>query len=327
MPVDRKIRRLYNFDDPSQGAITKRNLIPCSIRIFFAGFLFLTAGFARADVAIIKTAGVAAHDEARNGFISVCFEANQQFDLKEDLSNRAEIVEAIGAGKFTAIFAIGTQAATLARENFSSIPLIFVFIVDPEKQGFKKEQSTGVELKVPVREQFIVLKTISRRIKRLGVIYTKGFNEPLLEAARQAARDEDLEIIAVPIASSLDLQQAMTGLLGRADALWIPPDPSMNSEEAIKYIGSKSLENKIPCVGPSDRFVRSGAIFSYAVDTIETGRIAGEMANKILEGTPTARVPVQELSKPKVIINMKAASILGLNIPQNLQNAASKIYQ
>ena len=128
-PVDRKIRRLYNFEDPWQGAITKRNLIPCAIRIFFAGLLFLTAGFARADVAIIKTAGVAAHDEARNGFISVCFEANQQFDLKEDLSNRTEIVEAIGAGKFTAIFAIGTQAATLARENFSSIPLIFVFIV------------------------------------------------------------------------------------------------------------------------------------------------------------------------------------------------------
>ena len=257
----------------------------------------------------------------------MCFEANHQFDLKEDLSNRTEIVDSIGAGKFTAVFAIGTQAAVLARENFPAIPLIFAFIVDPKKQGFRKEQSTGVELKVPIREQFIVLKTISRRIKRIGIIYTKDFNESLLAAARQAAQNEDLEIIAVPITSSLDLQQALTAIVGRADALWIPPDPSLNSEEAIKYIGSKSLENKIPCVGPSDRFVRFGAIFSYAVDTIETGRVAGEMANKILEGTPIARVPVQELSRPKVIINLKAASILGLDIPQNLQNAASKIYQ
>ena len=310
-----------------QGDITKRNLFPCVTRILFAGILLLAANLAPAEVAIIKTAGVAAHDEARNGFISVCFEANQQFDLKEDLSNRTEIVDSIGAGKFTAIFAIGTQAANLAREGFPAIPLIFAFIVDPEKQGFKKENSTGVELKVPIREQFIVLKTISRRIKRVGVIYTKDFNESLLSTAREAAEKEDLEIIAVPINSSLDLQQALGSIVGKADALWIPPDPSLNSEEAIKYIGSKSLENKIPCVGPSDRFVRSGAIFSYAVDTIETGRVAGEMANKVLEGTPTAKVPIQELSKPKVIINLKAATILGLNIPQNLQNAATKIYQ
>lgn len=184
-----------------------------------------------------------------------------------------------------------------------------------------------MELKVPIREQFIVLKTITRRVKRVGIIYTRDFNDSLLADARQAAEDEDLEVIAAPINSSLDLQQALTGLVGRADALWIPPDPSLNSEEAIKYIGSKSLENKIPCVGPSDRYVRSGAIFSYAVDTIETGRVAGEMANKILEGTSIARVPVQELAKPKVIINLKAATLLGLNIPQNLQNAASKIYQ
>ena len=60
------------------------------------------------------------------------------------------------------------------------------------------------------------------------------------------------------------------------------------------------------------------------MDTIETGRIAGEIANKILKGTPTSRVPVQELQKPKVIINLKAAALLGLTIPQNLQDAAAK---
>jgi putative ABC transport system substrate-binding protein len=309
------------------GEITKRNHIAYATRICFAGLAFFAAGIARADVAIIKSSGVAAHDEARNGFTSVCFEPNHQFELEEDLSNKDQVLESIRAGNFKIIFATGTEAATLARDNFPSIPLIFAFIVDPGKQGFKKEQATGVELKVPIREQFIVLKSIARRVRRVGIIYTKDFNESLLAEARQAAQNEDLEVIAVPISSSLDLQQALTGLVGRADALWIPPDPSLNSEEAIKYIGSKSLENKIPCVGPSDRYVRSGAIFSYAVDTIETGRIAGEMANKILEGTPTSRVPVQELARPKVIINLKAASLLGLKIPENLQNAASKIYQ
>lgn len=324
--VDLRGGTVIQFLGTRLGEITKRTLIERVRELLIASTLFTIAGSAFADVAIIKTAGVASFDEARNGFISVCFEPNQQFDLKEDLSNQNEIIEAIRAANFKLIFGIGNQAATLARESFPAIPLIFSFIVDPDKKGFNKDLSTGIELKVPIREQFIVLKSI-KRVRQIGMIYTRDFNEPILAEARRAAEQEDMEIIAAPINSSLDLQQALTGILGRADALWIPPDPSLNSEEAIKYIGSKSLENKIPCVGPSDRYVRSGAIFSYAVDTIETGRIAGEMANRILEGTPPSRVPVQELPKPKVIINMKAAALLGLDIPQNLQNAASKIYQ
>lgn len=280
-----------------------------------------------ADVAIVKTPGVAAFDEARNGFTSICFEKNQQFDLAEDLSNQTEVLEGLRGGNFKVIFAIGSQAANFVRENLSTVPLVFAFIVDPEKQGFKSEHSTGIALKVPVREQLIVLKTIKRRIKRIGVIYTKDVNESLAAAARSAAQDEKLEMITVPIQSSQDLQKAMTDLIGRTDALWIPPDPSLNSEEVIKYIGSKSLENKIPCVGPSDRYVRSGALFSYSVDTIETGRMAGELVNKILQGTPISRLPVQEIQRPKIIINLKAAALLDVTIPQNLQDAASKVYQ
>ncbi len=169
------------------------------LRHILIATLILSAGHAFADVAILKTAGVAAFDEARNGFVSTCFEANQQFDLIEDLSNKDEIINSIRSGNFKAIFAIGSQAASLARENFPEIPLIFSFIVEPEKQGFRRDQSTGVAMKVPIREQFIVLKTISRKIKRVGVIYTKDLNDSLLAAARKAGEDEDLEIVASPI--------------------------------------------------------------------------------------------------------------------------------
>ena len=297
-------------------------------RLYRLAFTFLVlAAPAFADIAIVKTSGVVAFDEARNGFTSVCFENHQQFDLNEDSSNKDQVLENLKTGNFRAVFAIGTQAANLIRDNLPDVPLVFAFVVDPEKQGFNKDHSTGVELKVPVREQFIVLKSIKRKIKRVGVIYTKVLNEDLASAARSAGEDENIEVVSVPIQSSLDLQKAMTDLMGKVDAMWIPPDPSLNSEEVIKYIGSKSLENKIPCVGPSDRYVRSGAVFSYSVDTIETGRIAGEMTNKILEGTPISKVPVQEIQRPKIIINLKAANLLGLQIPQNLQDAASKVYQ
>jgi putative ABC transport system substrate-binding protein len=297
------------------------------VKRFLIPLLLITAGVASADVGIVKTAGVIAFDEARNGFTSICFETSKEFSLLEDLSNKEEVLNSIRSGNFKAIFAIGSQAAGLIQQNFPSIPMIFAFVTDHEKRGFKKEQATGVALTVPIREQFAVLKTINRRIRRIGVIYTKGINDALIASARLAAENANLEIITSPIKSNLDLQKAMTSLIGRTDALWIPPDPSLNSEEAIKYIGSKSLENKLPCIGPSDRYVRSGAIFSYSADPVETGRVAGEMANKILKGTSTSKIPVQELQKPKVIINLKAAALLGLTIPQNLQEIAAKVYK
>jgi putative tryptophan/tyrosine transport system substrate-binding protein len=297
------------------------------VKPFLIPLLLLYATLASADVAIVKTAGVVAFDEARKGFSSICLETSKEFGLLEDFSNKDEVLNSIRSGNFNVIFALGSQAAGLIHENFPSTPLIFAFVTDHEKRGFKKEHATGVALTVPVREQFAVLKTINRRIKRIGVIHTKDVNDSLMAAAHLAAENAGLEIIASPIHSNLDLQKAMTSLIGRADALWIPPDPSLNSEEVIKYIGSKSLENKLPCIGPSDRYVRSGAIFSYSVDTVETGRVAGEIANKILKGTPTSKVPVQELEKPKVIINLKAAALLGLTIPQNIQDIAAKIYK
>jgi|GEM_PF-3453310 len=287
----------------------------------------LTANSTFADVALLKTAGVVAFEEARNGFVSICFENKKEFDLSEDLSNKDDILNSIQSGNYKLVFAIGSQAANLIRTNLPDMPLVFAFVIEPDKQGFKKEHSTGVALKVPVREQFIVLKTVSRNFKKIGVIYTQSLNDSLIAAARTAADDENLEIVPAPIHSSQDLQQVMTDLVGKADVLWIPPDPSLNTEEVIKYIGSKSLESRIPCVGPTDRYVRSGAIFSYSVDPLETGRLAGELANKVIEGTPTSKLPFLESQKPKVIINLKAAALLGLVLPQNLQNAATKIYQ
>lgn len=297
------------------------------IRRLLVVVVLITASFAGADIAVIKTAGVVAFDEARNGFSSICFENKKEFDLSEDLSNKDEILNSIRSGNFTLVFAIGSQAANLIRENIPDTTLVFAFVVEPDKHGFKKEHSTGIALKVPVREQFIVLKTISKRLKKIGVIYTQTLNDSMIAAARSAAADENLEIVAAPIRSSQDLQHVMSDLVGKAEAIWIPPDPSLSSEEVIKYIGAKSLENKVPCIGPTDRYVRSGAIFSYSVDPIETGRMAGELANKILEGTPTNKLPIVELQKPKIIINLKAAALLGLTIPKNLQDAASKVYQ
>ena len=63
------------------------------------------------------------------------------------------------------------------------------------------------------------------------------------------------------------------------------------------------------------------------IDSVEAGRMAGELANKILQGTSPSKLPIQEMQRSKIIINTRAAGLLGLTIPKNVQDAAHKVYQ
>src|SRR5918996_5538364 len=159
------------------------------VKRFLIPLILFSLPITYADVAIVKTAGVVAFDEARKGFASICLETSKEFSLSEDLSNKDEVLNSIRSGNFNAIFAIGTQAAALIQQNIPTIPLIFALVTDHEKRGFKKEQATGVALTVPVREQFFVLKSMNRKIRRIAVIYTKNVNDSLIAAARLAAEN------------------------------------------------------------------------------------------------------------------------------------------
>lgn len=290
-------------------------------------FFLISAHALFADIALLKTGGVLAFDEARNGFASTCFENKQEFDLSEDLSNKDQIISGMKGGNFKLIVAIGSQAADFAKTNFPEIPLVFTMVVNPDRMGLTGNNITGVALDVPVREELVILKSIDKKAKRLGTIYTQPVNNSLIDTLRTIASQLDLTVVPVSITSSTDIQKAMAELIGKCDALWIPPDPSLNSEEVVRYIGSTSLSKQLPCVGPTDRYVRSGAIFSLSADNVEAGKIAGDLANQILQGTPPSRIAPQSMQKPRVIINLKAADLLGLTIPKNVQNSASKIYQ
>jgi putative tryptophan/tyrosine transport system substrate-binding protein len=293
--------------------------------VFFLTLILSQLVFA--DIAVVKTAGVLAFDEARNGFASTCFENKQEFDLSEDLSNKDEIIKGLKSGNFRLIVAIGSQAASFVKSNFPDIPEVFTMVVNPDRMGLTGNNATGVALDVPIREELLILKSIAKKARRIGVIYTQPANDTLINSLRSVASETDFVVVPEPINSSADLQKAMTDLIGKCDALWIPPDPSLNSEDVVRYIGSTSLSKQLPCVGPTDRYVRSGAIFSLAADAVEAGKLAGDLANQILQGTAPSKLAIQTMSKPRIIINLKAAELLGLTIPKNVQNSASKIYQ
>ncbi len=292
-----------------------------------AAILLLLIGTTSADVAIIKTAGIASFDDAENGFSSTCFENKKEFNLLEDSSNQNDIATEIKGGVYNLIVAMGTHAAKFAKDNFPNVPIVFCMVLSSDLNSLKGDNITGVGVDVRIKDQFMILRSINKKIKRLGVIYTQPANDSLISTARTVASELNMSLVTAGISGSQDIQKAMSEIIDKIDAFWIPPDPSLNSEEVIRYIGNTSLTKQIPCAGPNERFVRSGAIFSMTFDAVEAGRLAGDLANKILQGTPPSNLSVQEMQRPKIIINTRAAGLLKLTIPKNIQDAAHKVYQ
>jgi putative ABC transport system substrate-binding protein len=292
-----------------------------------SAILILIVNTCYADIAIVKTPGVVAFDEARNGFSSICFENVKEFTLQEDLSNQTEITTEIQSGNYQLVLALGTRAAEYAKRNLPTLPIVFCMVIASQVNLLKADNITGVTLDVRIKDQFAILKNINKKIKRVGTIYTSPPNDSVIALAKDAADDLNLELITARVSNSQEIQKAMGEIIDKIDALWIPPDPSLNGEEVIRYIGQTSLTKQIPCVGPSERYVRSGAILSMTIDSIEAGRMAGDLANKIKQGTPPSKLPVQEMQRPKMIINTRAAGLLGLTFPENVLNAAHKVYQ
>jgi putative ABC transport system substrate-binding protein len=292
-----------------------------------SAILILIIKTSYADIAIVKTPGVAAFDEAQNAFSSICFENVKEFILQEDLANQAEITTEIQSGNYQLVLALGSRSAEFAKKSLPKLPVVFCMVVSPEVDSLKADNVTGVSLDVRIKEQFAMLKSISKKIKRLGVIYTQPANDSLIAATRTIANDLKLELVTARLSNSQEIQKAMGEIIDKVDALWIPPDPSLYGEEVIRYIGQTSLTKQIPCVGPNERYVRSGAILSMTIDSTEAGRMAGDLANKIKQGTPPSKLPIQEMQRPKIIINTRAAGLLGLTFPQNILNAAHKVYQ
>lgn len=281
----------------------------------------------QADIAVLIGPSVVSPQDALNGFASVCSEKKVEFRLAPDLNNESQVVDQIKAGTFRLILAIGPQAVEISRTNFSDLPVVFTQVSTTANVETKAKNMTGVLQSAFIEEYLTLLKSINNKIKRLGLIYSEPYNNEFVRQAEKLASKEGITLVHVPISSSEDVANAIREVMGKSDAVWFPLDPSLMAEETIREVGAACLEQKTLCIGATDRYVRFGSVFALVLEASDAGRAAGELANKILDGTKPSKLSVVEMDTPQVIVNLKVVKQLGLTLPKNIENAASKVYQ
>ncbi len=285
---------------------------------------------AGADVAVILSAKVGAYQEAVRGFReSQSHRIVASYDMKGEFERGREILAEIETEvRPDLIFAVGVWALQLIAAEGSELPVIYAMVLNPPTVvGSEQTHITGASMNVSVEDTLRLFKQLSPEIRRVGALFSEESTGYLIRDASEAARQAGLELVAEEIDSSREAISALNALQERGmDALWILPDEATLAPRVMEHLLLFSYRKKVPLIGLSERHAEMGALLSVSFASSEDiGRQAAELAGRILEEDRGKEVPFTRAREVNLVVNLKTARKLGLEVPESLVSMASTV--
>ena len=151
-------------------------------------------------------------------------------------------------------------------------------------------------------------------------------SEPETRSLQDAAPSLGLQLHIVPASTSREIDSAFETLVElRAGALVVSADPFFTSQRA--QIVALAAHHAVPAIYVWREFVAAGGLMSYGTDLAGSYGQAGIYTGKILKGAKPADLPVQQVVKVELVINLKTAKTLGLAIPLTLSGRADEVIE
>jgi putative ABC transport system substrate-binding protein len=134
-----------------------------------------------------------------------------------------------------------------------------------------------------------------------------------------------LESITSKLRRAEDIEPAIEAVKGRVDALYICADPLVTTNEA--RINNLALNARLPTMHGLPENAAAGGLMAYGVDIPDLCRRAAEIVDKILRGAKPADIPVEQPNTFKLVINLKTAKALGIDVPYSMQLLADDVIE
>lgn len=140
-----------------------------------------------------------------------------------------------------------------------------------------------------------------------------------------AARTLGIEGVALEIRRADDIASAFEAIKGRAEALYVPPDPLVYTSQ-IRII-TLAQSARLPTMFGLREYVEAGGLMSYGPSIPGLFRRAAEVVDKILRGATPGDIPVEQPTTFELIVNLKTAQALGLTVPQSILARADEVIE
>jgi putative ABC transport system substrate-binding protein len=238
----------------------------------------------------------------------------------------AELAALLKKGNTKVVVALGRQGMKAAGGLDSSVELV-VSGVSSVPDG---EKYLGICLTPDPALLFAQLKTLLPGVRRVHVVYNPQNNDWLIKLAREAAKAQGLELVAMEardLASAARLyESAFAGADSPRDAVWLPIDPTTVDETTILPIVLREAWNRnVPIFSSSFLHVKRGALFALYPNNAELGRALANLATSMLAGEQPAR-GVTPLRDVHAALNVRTASHFGITVSPRMQRAFHFLY-
>jgi putative ABC transport system substrate-binding protein len=231
---------------------------------------------------------------------------------------------------------MGSPAVAAAKAATTTIPIVFYVGVDPVSFGLVDSLSrpggnlTGVtnfSLETgPKRLELLADLLGSRRLVGILLNPRRARSKTELHDLRQAAHTLGLQPHVLYAGTDEEFEAVFATLtqLG-AGGLAVSGDPFFNSRAEL--LGALSLKHALPTMYQAREFTAAGGLISYGSSFAELYRLTGVYAGRVLKGEKPADLPVQQPTKLELIINLKTAKALGLEVPPALLARADEVIE
>jgi putative ABC transport system substrate-binding protein len=236
----------------------------------------------------------------------------------------------------TVIFAIGPPAVIAAKAASSTIPIVFVTGADPLKfrfvASFNKPGGniTGIwmVLTALTEKRLQLMHDLLPKAELIGLLVnpTSPVAEPQIREAQAAAHALGVTLTVLSAVSESDFDQVFVSLAQqRADALFVSADPFFASRR--EYLVALAAQHAMPTTYEFREFVEAGGLISYGTVLSDGFYKGGNYVAKVLKGTKPADLPVEQVNKFELVINLKTAKALGLTVPDKMLGLADEVIE
>jgi putative tryptophan/tyrosine transport system substrate-binding protein len=205
---------------------------------------------------------------------------------------------------------------------------------DPIAKGYVKTIArpggnlTGMFLDLPELsgKQIGLLKEIAPRLSRIAVFGIPGLNEAQFAATATVVRALALEAEIMEVRNADDFEGALEAVrIKHVEAGILLSSPLVFISS--KQIGEIAIAKRLPLISLFAEFPKQGGLISYGPNVAELYRRCGDYVAKILHGVKPSDLPIQRPEKFDLVINLKTAAALGLDVPTQLQQLADEVIE
>jgi putative ABC transport system substrate-binding protein len=227
-------------------------------------------------------------------------------------------------------------AVPIAKAATATIPIVFAIGADPVAVGLVASLNrpggnvtgvTSLNVEVgPKRMELLHELVPTVTVIALLINPTNPAAQAQSGEMQAAARTLGLQLHVLPASTESDLDTAFATLAQlRARALVIGIDPFFTNR--TEQLAARALRLAVPAIYHFREFAAAGGLMSYGGSVVESNRLAGVYAGRILKGEKPADLPVQQAVKVELVINLKTAKALGIIVPPALLTRADEVIE